>query len=253
MHIGYNLQYQMDGAYILGRSAQRPRAGRDELKLSPVDISQTASAAKIIFDALRKAIIDGSLEPGEPLRQDDIARMFNTSRIPVREAISRLEHHGLVRSQRYKGAIVAGLSASEAAEIFDFRKLIEPEVIRRAVPRMSRELLAKARGYHEAFSASQNPMEWGDLNRSLHGTLYAASGLSYHMEIIHNAMDRIDRYLRAQLVLSNGMERANREHGGILEACERGDADLAARLTLEHIEGAKQSLLSHIDGAPQGT
>lgn len=247
VHIGYNLQYEINDAYIPRRLRLDTGTGRGQLKVSPVDISQTASAATIIFDALRRAIIDGSLEPGEPLRQDDIARMFNTSRIPVREAISRLEHHGLVRSQRYKGAIVAGLSAGEAAEIFDFRKLIEPEVIRRAVPRMSRELLAEARRYHEAFSASPNPMEWGDLNRSFHGALYKASGLTYHMEIIHNAMDRIDRYLRAQLVLSNGMERANREHTGIIEACERGDGATAARLTSQHIEGAKQSLLSHIN------
>jgi DNA-binding GntR family transcriptional regulator len=217
------------------------------LKVKSVDISRTASAATIVFDALRKAIIDGDLEPGQPLRQDDIARLFNISRIPVREAISRLEQQGLVKSQRYKGAIVAGLSAKEAEEIFDFRKLIEPEVIRRAVPRMSAELLAEARRYCEAFTASPNPMEWGDLNRSFHAALYSASDLPYHMEIIHNAMDRIDRYLRAQLVLSDGMNRANHEHTGILEACEQRQADKASELTMQHIEGAKQSLLSHIN------
>ena len=216
------------------------------MKVKSVDISRTASAASIVCDALRKAIIEGNLEPGQPLRQDDIARMFNTSRIPVREAISRLEQQGLVKTQRYKGAIVAGLSAKEAEEIFDLRRLIEPEVIRRAVPRMSEDLLAEARRYCEAFTASPNPMEWGDLNRSFHSTLYRASDLAYHMEIIDNAMDRVDPYLRAQLVLSNGMERANREHTGILEACERGQAEEASELTAQHIEGAKQSLLSHI-------
>jgi len=216
------------------------------LKLKSVDISRTASAATIVFEALRKAIIEGELQDGEPLRQDEIARMFNTSRIPVREAISRLEEQGLVKSQRYKGAVVAGLSLEEASEVFDFRALVECEVIRRAVPQMSPTLLAEARAYCEEFAASPNPMDWGDLNRKFHGALYSACALPYHISVVDNAMDRIDRYLRAQLVLSDGMERANIEHLAILEACEKGDADSAAALTLAHIEGAKASLAEHM-------
>ena len=217
------------------------------MKLKPVDISKTASASSIVFEALRKAIVEGDLEVGQPLRQDDIARMFNTSRIPVREAISRLEEQGLVKTQRYRGAVVSGLSAEEAAEIFDLRALIEPEIIRRSVPLMTAQGLRRARGFCEDFSNSNDPMAWGDLNRDFHSELYAASGLKYHLDVVDNAMDRVDRYLRAQLVLSDGMERANREHLGMLEACEKRDADLAAMRTAEHIRGAKDSLLEHLD------
>ncbi|MCR9059549.1 MAG: GntR family transcriptional regulator, partial [Rhodobacteraceae bacterium] len=211
------------------------------MKLTSMDISTTASASSIVFDALRKAIIQGQLEEGEPLRQDEIARLFNTSRIPVREAISRLEEQGLVKTQRYKGAVVAGLSPKETEEIFDLRALVEPEIIKNAVPRMSKEILASAREKCAAFSASDNPMEWGDLNRDFHETLYSASDLKFFREIAHNAIDRVERQIRAQLVMSNGMERAGREHFGIMDACEAGDADLAADLTGEHILGAKKS------------
>ncbi len=216
------------------------------MKLTSMDISTTASASSIVFDALRKAIIQGQLEEGEPLRQDEIARLFNTSRIPVREAISRLEEQGLVKTQRYKGAVVAGLSPKETEEIFDLRALVEPEIIKNAVPLMSKEILASAREKCAAFSASDNPMEWGDLNRDFHETLYSASDLKFFREIAHNAIDRVERQIRAQLVMSNGMERAGREHFGIMDACEAGDADLAADLTGEHILGAKKSLLAHI-------
>ncbi|MBG6160019.1 DNA-binding GntR family transcriptional regulator [Labrenzia sp. EL_159] len=216
------------------------------MKLTSMDISTTASASSIVFDALRKAIIQGQLEEGEPLRQDEIARLFNTSRIPVREAISRLEEQGLVKTQRYKGAVVAGLSPKETEEIFDLRALVEPEIIKNAVPRMSKEILASAREKCAAFSASDNPMEWGDLNRDFHETLYSASDLKFFREIAHNAIDRVERQIRAQLIMSNGMERAGREHFGIMDACEAGDADLAADLTGEHILGAKKSLLAHI-------
>lgn len=216
------------------------------MKIRSVDISQMASASTLIFDALRRAIIEGALVEGEPLRQDDIARRFNTSRIPVREALTRLEELGLVRTQRYKGAVVSGLSVEEAVEIFDFRALIEPELIRRAVPRMTAASLAEARAAHTAFEGSTDPMVWGDLNRVFHGSLYLPSSLSYHLEVLGNAMDRIDRYLRAQLLLSDGMERAAVEHLAILTACEAGDADLAAALTRQHIEGARASFLEHL-------
>lgn len=215
------------------------------MKLDPVDISNSASAASAVFDALRQAIIEGRLEEGEPLRQDEIARHFSTSRLPVREAINRLEEHGLVRTQRFKGAVVAGLSAEEAAEIFDFRALLEPEIIRDAVPRMDAGLLVQARADFAAFEASRNPMEWGLLNRAFHDGLYSASRLAFFREAANGAMDRIDRYIRAQLVMSNGMERAGREHLAILEACEIGDARLASELTREHILAAKASLMAH--------
>lgn len=213
------------------------------MKIKAIDISRTASASSIVFEMLRKAIIEGEMTEGEPLRQDEIARLFNTSRIPVREAISRLEEQGLVKTQRYKGAVVAGLSASEAAEVFELRALLEPEIIRNAVPRMSEECLAEARSNCQAFSDSTSPMAWGSLNRVFHKTLYSASDLGYFIEVADNAMDRVERYIRAQLVMSDGMERAGREHFAILEACEKGEAERAGLLLRDHILGAKVSLL----------
>lgn len=221
------------------------------MNLKGVDISRTASASAIVFDALRKAIVEGEIRDGEPLRQDEIARLFNTSRIPVREAISRLEEQGLVKSQRYKGAVVAALSAREAAEIFDLRALLEPEILRNAVPRMSKACLAAARRHCRAFATSTKPMEWGDLNRIFHETLYGASDMAYFIETAGNAMDRVERYIRAQLVMSDGMERAGAEHFAILEACEMGDPDRASALLRDHILGAKLSLLEHFPPAPK--
>ncbi|WP_029041703.1 GntR family transcriptional regulator [Cucumibacter marinus] len=216
------------------------------MKLRAVDISKTASASSIVFEALRKAIIEGELKDGEPLRQDEIAQIFNTSRIPVREAITRLEQQGLVTQQRYKGAVVAAMEPDDVGEIFDFRALVEGEVIAQAVPKMRPETLKKARKYCESFSESDDPMDWGTLNRDFHFTLYRDSSLEFHLSIVSNTLDRIDRYLRAQLVLSNGMPRANTEHFAILEACEAGDAQKAAELTRAHILGAKSSLIEHL-------
>lgn len=220
---------------------------KKRMKIAPLDISKTSSASGLVFEALRTAIISGDMKEGEPLRQDELARHFNTSRIPIREALSRLEEQGLVKTQRYKGATVSGLSPDEAEEIFDFRALVEGEVLRRAVPILTAANLQGARSRCEDFASSPNPMEWGWLNRDFHQALYKVSGLKYHLDVIDNAMDRVDPYLRAQLVLTDGMIKANLEHISILDACEAGDAELAAERTRQHILTAKESLVRHLN------
>lgn len=216
------------------------------MALKAVDISRTVSAGGLVFEALRRAIIEGDLKDGDSLRQDEIARLFNTSRIPVREAITMLEQQGLVKNHRFKGAVVVGLSIAEAGEIFDFRCLVDAHVIRAAVPHMTPALIAEARALCDDFANTSDPMRWGNLNRAFHMTLYRASDLPFHLGTVTNAMDRLDRYVRAQLLLSEGHARANAEHLEILEACARGDAQGAADLTVAHIRGAHAALREHL-------
>ena len=84
-----------------------------------------ASTSSLIADALRAAIVDGTLAPGAPLRQDAIARHFSVSAIPVREALRQLESEGWARVEMNKGATVAPLSADEAREIYEIRSALE--------------------------------------------------------------------------------------------------------------------------------
>ncbi|MAS11729.1 MAG: GntR family transcriptional regulator [Nitratireductor sp.] len=217
------------------------------MKLDRIDIRQTASATDLVFEALRKAIIEGELAEGEHLRQDHIAQMFNTSRIPVREALQRLEQDGLVTTQRFKGTVVAALSVSEIEEIFEFRALLESEMIRLAVPSLTREQLEAARANLQAFAETTDPGSWGEANRNFHYGLYEAADRPYHLQIIRSSLDRVDRYLRAQLTLTDGVQRANREHMAIFEACRKGDAAEAADLTRAHILDAGRSLLSILE------
>ena len=216
------------------------------MKLAAVDIRQAASAADIIYEALRRAIIEGDLAEGQNLRQDQIAQMFNTSRIPVREALSRLEQHGLITTQRYKGAVVAGLSIEEIEEIFEFRAMLEAEVIRIAVPNLDRQTLETAQRYCEAFAREPDPARWGEVNRSFHYTLYEAARRPYYLQNVRSSLDRIDRYLRAQLTLTDGVMRANREHEEILAACAEGDTERASQLTRDHVLEAGRSLVAFL-------
>jgi DNA-binding GntR family transcriptional regulator len=216
------------------------------LKLKTTDLGSLPSPADVIFDALREAIVEGSIEDGTTLRQDHIARMFRVSRIPVREALARLEEQGLVTTQRHKGAVVSSLSIEEIVEMFEFRSMVEGEVIRHSVRNITDATLAEARSYAEAFAAEPDSGRWAVLNRQFHYTLYRDCGRPYHLQIVSQALNKIARYLRAQLVLTHGIERARREHAGILRAAMARDADEAAELTRRHILGASQSLTAFL-------
>ncbi|MGJ8528417.1 GntR family transcriptional regulator [Maritalea sp.] len=216
------------------------------MKLSTVNVRAAASAADLIFEALREAIFTGELKSGEHLRQDALAEMFNTSRIPVREALTKLEQQGLVKTERFRGTTVSSLSADEVKEIFEFRALLEGEVIKQAITNMDDETLVLAKEHCDAFSNESDSAKYGELNRNFHYCLYERANRPYHLHIAKTTLDRIESYLRAQLVLTDGMSRARREHMGILQACVDRDGDLAAKLTREHILGASESLINYL-------
>ena len=145
-YIGSNIKATINNAGY--RGAEPVYVGEDSsnqgksMNFKAVNVAQSKSATEIVFDSLRQAIIMGEMEDGEPLRQEEIAKAFNTSRIPVREAIARLEQLGLVEARRYKGAVVAAISIEEFDEIFDLRAVVESDAMRRAVPLMTKASLA---------------------------------------------------------------------------------------------------------------
>ncbi|MDV7341234.1 GntR family transcriptional regulator [Terasakiella sp. A23] len=223
----------------------------DKLKQRAVDLGKSASSSDIIFDALRDEIISGNLKAGESIRQENIAKIFNVSRIPVREALKRLEAQGLVKNERYKGAIVSSLSDDEIEEIYEIRLMLEPLIIKHAVQNISEETLEIARECCDKFSTETDPGQWGELNRRFHEALYRDAQRPFHLKIIKEISDRIDSYVRAQLVLTDGMEKARKEHLGILQACEEGNGDLAAELTHQHIQDSYSSLMEYMGAKDQ--
>ena len=80
---------------------------------------------EIIFDTLKQRIISGKYEPGKRLIANDLAEEFDISRMPVREALTRLASTGLVELIPYKGAIVNELTAEDFVEIFYIRSVLE--------------------------------------------------------------------------------------------------------------------------------
>lgn len=215
------------------------------------DLGAAPTASDIILTYLRNAIADGALDEGAPIRQDDVARLFNVSKIPVREALKRLEAEGLVAFQRNKGAIVTAVSEPEIAQIFETRAILETNALRLSVPHMTEATFVEAQALCDAFARETNAAEWSALNWQFHSRLYLDAQRPFLVATIRSVNDRLERYLRVQLSLSDGLARADREHREILAACRARDAEKAARLLDQHIMGACSSLLHHLPGAAE--
>ncbi|MDK8874638.1 GntR family transcriptional regulator [Paracoccus sp. SSJ] len=216
------------------------------------NLGQAPTASDIILKFIRDSIADGSLDEGEPIRQDDVARMFNVSKIPVREALKRLEAEGLVEFQRNKGAIVTSVSEPEIAQIFETRAILESNAIRLSVPHMTPETFTDAEAFCDAFARETDVAQWSALNWQFHSRLYLDAQRPFLVRTIRSVNDRLERYLRIQLALSHGQGTADREHREILAACRAGDAEKAGKLVYDHIMGACSSLLHHLPAGKDG-
>lgn len=213
------------------------------------DLGKAPTTSDIILKFIRNSIADGSLDEGEPIRQDEVARMFNVSKIPVREALKRLEAEGLVEFQRNKGVIVTSVSEPEIAQIFETRAILEANAIRLSMPHMTETTFREAETFCDAFADETDVAQWSALNWQFHSRLYLDAQRPFLVNTIRAVNDRLERYLRVQLSLSHGHAKADREHRAILAACRERDVVGAETLLHAHIMGACSSLLHHLPGS----
>jgi DNA-binding GntR family transcriptional regulator len=207
------------------------------------------TVASMTLDALRDGILHGNYAEGEPLRQDALADELGVSRIPIREALRQLEAEGLVTFNPHRGAIVSRLSLAEIEEVFDVRATIEPDLLRRALPRFTPLYLDRVDDILDRYAhalRTGDVSQWGDLNWQFHSTLYAPADRPITLAILQRLHQQSDRYLRMQLALTHGETRANEEHRAIAAAARAGDAKRACVLMREHIAGAGRSLLAFL-------
>jgi len=208
---------------------------------------QRQTIASMTVEALRERILRGDYPEGEPLRQDALADELGVSRIPVREALRQLEAEGLVTFSPHRGAVVSSLSLREIEELFELRAQIEGDLLRRAIPEMSREQLDRATDVLDEFEDALRAGEatrWGPLNWHFHAALYAPAQRNFTMGVLQKLHQQSDRYFRMQVLLVHGGGRANEEHRAIADAVQRRDLDDASQLMRAHILGAGTSLIA---------
>jgi DNA-binding GntR family transcriptional regulator len=200
-----------------------------------LSLAARGSTSRLIANALRTAIVDGTLAPGAPLRQDAIARHFSVSAIPVREALRQLESEGWAKVEMNKGATVAPLSADEAREIYEIRAALESLAIGLAIPAHTPASLRHAEELCKATSAETDPSLYVSRNEAFHLSLYEPAARRQLFGMIAMLHERGERYLRLKFGLPSYKAESDREHAALLKAVRRGDVAKAQSLVTKHL------------------
>ena len=209
----------------------------------PTRVRRYATTPDLIAATLRDEILRGAIPPGQPLRQEDLASRFGVSRLPVRDALVRLEAQGLVEVFPNRGAFVIALSADEVREVFDMRILLEGDLIERAVPRMTPDDwrtidAARADAAHHA-----NGPQWTESDWRFHRALYEPAARPRQLATIETLRGTVARYWAADTALPIRKTELLADHDAIVEAC-RARASVAARRRLEeHLRRASELVL----------
>ncbi|WP_447757925.1 GntR family transcriptional regulator [Sphingopyxis fribergensis] len=190
-----------------------------------------------LVDLVRDRILSGVVSSEHAIRQDALAAELGVSKIPLREALARLEEEGLVRSQANRGFFVRSLSASEAEEVYELRIKLEPEATALAALHATADDHAHAIETLDTLDhvTDEHGDGVGAFNRAFHRALFRPCGQPITVSILERLQVLSERYVRVHLEPLGRDERANEEHHQLLEAWLARDADKISVLVDAHI------------------
>ena len=204
-----------------------------------------------IADVMRSRIIAGSLPPDTSIRQDVLAAELGVSKIPVREALARLEQDGLIVSLPNRGFFIAPLSAEDAYDVFALRLKIEPDAVARGCERAGAEDHALARRALDALNAAiaGHTGDIGACNRAFHLALVRPGRQRVTLQIVERLHLLAERYVFKHLEYSSRNARAEAEHEGLLESWIGGDGKASGARTAAHIQATLTDLTEQFNAA----
>lgn len=197
-----------------------------------------------LTEIVRERILSGAAAPDTPLRQDGLAAELGVSKIPLREAMARLEQEGLLRSETNRGYFVRGLDAAEAEEIFALRLQLEPAAAAKGALRATaaeQEVARIALATLDAALRSQAP-DVGMRNRAFHLALVRPAGRAVTQEIVERLHILSERYVRIHLEPQGRDARATAEHHALLDTWLARDGAAVATLLEDHIGQTRDDL-----------
>ena len=158
---------------------------------------ETLTRQEAVFQELEKAIISGRIAPGQKLVTEDIARQMGVSRIPVREAMGRLEARDFITTRPKRGSIVNELSRGNLKEILDLRLILECEAIAKAAPRVENKTIIELEKAHKKYAEAREIDDADQLleaNRKFHFLAYKDANAPVLLDLINQLWDRVSPY-----------------------------------------------------------
>jgi DNA-binding GntR family transcriptional regulator len=206
-------------------------------------------ASSIVFTRLRDQILTGGLAPGAVLNQAALADDFGVSRMPIRQALRRLQVEGLVVRLNNRRLQVAALHRTEVEDIFDMRLVLEPLALRIAIPAATpRDLLLAERALEDAGLPENEDATFGVRNTAYHLALAAPCRRPKLLTEIRSLLELSDRYQRAAASDRPFREPLQEEHVALLDAYRRGDVEVATEILVGHVSAGRDRLLELFPG-----
>ncbi len=205
-----------------------------------MSLQPAATSTQHIVHALQRAIVEHRLQPGAKLAEQQLADTFGVSRTLVRQALIQLEQRRLVRLEPARGAFVAAPSATEAAEVFAVRRMLEGQLVRALAAKVT---TAQIKALRQHLADEKAALAADDTES--HSTRVELLG-DFHVhlaEMLGNSVlaqmlqELISRSALITLMYQNAQQAADShgEHASIVRALAAHDADRAAALMDAHL------------------
>jgi DNA-binding GntR family transcriptional regulator len=197
-----------------------------------------------VFEIVREQIVTGKLPGDTPIRQDALASELGVSKIPLREALGRLEQEGLLTSHANRGYAVRPMSAEEADDIFALRLSIEPKAAAHAATVADDADREAARIAFEELdtAAGERLAEVAVRNRVFHTALVRPGRRLLTTQLVERLAILAERYVVAHLRPAGREDRAHLEHRELLDAWLARDEPRMTRLLTSHIQSTLTDL-----------
>lgn len=206
-------------------------------------------ASSRIVARLREQILAGQLQPGERIRQEDIAKELGASRIPVREALRILQDQGLVTLKSNSGAWVSKLNLPGCESMYKIRERLEPLALSESIPNLTSDHIARLEEIQGEIERNDDPERFLALDRELHHLTYHGCQDPELKRIIDRLWNTTQPYRRAYVAVSGPQRRwiINAEHRLLIDAITRADAPEAESVIALHIRRTRVALARRLD------
>lgn len=202
-----------------------------------------------IFEMLKQEIITGKYPPLAPLNEEKLSLHYGVSRNTVKKALLMLEKENLVSIELNKGAKVKSVSIDEVKEFLELRMTLERFIVRKTVPVISGEDLAKMERIMEAMKQNiqkHDLLEYSKNNMDFHNIIYTACPNRAAVEITTGLKVQLRRYNSKTILVPRRDVSSFKEHAAILKAFKKRDVDKAEMLIEQHILNVKKTLEENI-------
>lgn len=218
---------------------------------------QRERAVDAVYNALRQAIVNCLMKPGERLNVYELSRKLGVSLTPVRNAIQQLATEGLVEVRPRSGTFVATLTAQDVEETFKIRCALEclagEDSIRNITPQQTRRLRALLKSLRKQVRNEEDRKAHERDNSELHHIIIQASG-NRRLEEIYNALNAHLKIVRIHAGEANWPSRLDEEHlehEAIVDALESRNAAALRSALRKHIYRAKDAMIQALAGPRQ--